>query len=214
VHYNRTDDENVRETVQAIKSLGVDAIPVQADVSQSDGVRAIFDAVQSHFGRLNILVNSASVFHKGALMAMTLEDWQQSLDVNLTGPMLCTQAAVHMLRRNDPPGGAIVNILDYGSVRPWVDRAAHGVSKAALLMLTEISAATLGAENIRVNGVLPGPVMKTPGMSDEQWRQAGEKTALGHPGSADDVARAVAYLVSEDFVTGTILHVNGGEHFN
>jgi NAD(P)-dependent dehydrogenase (short-subunit alcohol dehydrogenase family) len=130
----------------------------------------------------------------------------------VTGPLLCTQAAVKMMREANPPGGSIVNILDYGAARPWVDRVDHSVSKAALMMLTQISAVALGADNIRVNAVLPGPVMKSPGMTDEQWHKAGQLSALKRTGDAEDVGRAVAYLVSEDYLTGTILHVNGGEH--
>jgi pteridine reductase len=145
-------------------------------------------------------------------MDMSLADWQQSLNVNLTAPMLCTQQAVRMMDGNDGRGGSIINILDYGSVQPWVDRVDHGVSKAALLMLTKISALSLGARNIRVNGVLPGPVMKSPGLPEERWQQVGARTPLGRSGEAEDVARAVAYLASEDFITGAVLAVSAGEH--
>jgi NAD(P)-dependent dehydrogenase (short-subunit alcohol dehydrogenase family) len=212
VHYNSADDHNARSTVQEIKSLGVDAYSVQADISKPDGVEALFGAVREYFKRLDILVNSASVFHKGTLMDVTLETWQRSLDVNLTAPFLCTQAAVRLMRENNPPGGAIVNICDYGSVRPWPDRVDHNVSKAGLLMLTEVSAVNLGPENIRVNAILPGPILKAPDMTDEAWKRAGERSPLGRAGSPEDAARAVAYLVSESYVTGTVVHVNGGEH--
>jgi pteridine reductase len=212
IHYNSSNDQHVRDTLHEIKSFGVDAFAVQADVSKPDGVATIFNAVSEHFKRLDILVNSASIFNKGTLMEVTLEDWQKSLDVNLTGAFLCTQAAVKMMRENDPAGGAIINILDYGSTRPWVDRVDHGISKAGLLMLTEISALTLGPENIRVNGVLPGPVMKSADLSDERWKEVGERTPLRRTGNAEDVARAVVYLASESFITGTVIHVNGGEH--
>lgn len=214
VHYNNSDDSTVRETLREIKSHGVDAFAVQADVSTREGVQVTFDAVREHFGRLHILVNSASVFHQNTLLDLTLADWQQSLAVNLTAPFLCTQAAVPLMRQNTPAGGAIVNILDFGSVRPWPQRVDHGVSKAGLLSLTEISAVALGPENIRVNGVLPGPVMKSPGLSDERWAQVGAALPIGRPGSQEDVARAVAYLVREDFITGAVLKVNGGEDLN
>ncbi len=214
VHYNSSADEAVRETLHDIKSHGVDAFSVQANISTADGVAHVFDRVKSQFRRLNILVNSASVFHQNELMDITLEDWQRSLDVNLTAPFLCTQAAVRLMRENDPPGGAIINLLDFGSVRPWPQRLDHGVSKAGLLSLTENSAAALGSENIRVNGVLPGPVMKSPGLSDARWAEIGAALPIGRPGDAGDVARAVAYLAGEDFITGTVLKVNGGEDLN
>ncbi|HEX2622527.1 MAG TPA: SDR family NAD(P)-dependent oxidoreductase, partial [Phototrophicaceae bacterium] len=86
VHYHRSADETVRNTMHDIKSLGVDAFSVQADISQNEGVDMVFDAIRENFGRLNILVNSASTFPKGTLLETSLEDWQQALDVNLTAP--------------------------------------------------------------------------------------------------------------------------------
>lgn len=212
VHYHSAADETVRDTVQEIKSHGVDAYAVQADVSTPAGVRRVFDAIQERYERLNILVNSASVFPKGTLDETSPEDWQWTLDVNLTGPFLCTQAAARMMRANTPPGGVIINICDRGSVTPWPERAAHGISKAGLWMLTQTSAVNY-APDIRVNAVLPGPVMAPPGMPDADWQRIGyEQTLTQRVGEAEDVARAVAYLVSERFITGTLLHVNGGEH--
>ncbi|MBK9123140.1 MAG: SDR family oxidoreductase [Chloroflexi bacterium] len=107
----------------------------------------------------------------------------------------------------------IVNICDVGTLRPWPERAAHGVSKAALWMLTQTSAVTYAPDGIRVNAVMPGPVMAPPGMSENRWQKIGEdQTLVGHAGSAEDVARAVGYLCREDFLTGVLLPVNGGEH--
>lgn len=211
VHYHSSDEDQVRDTLHEIKSHGVDAFDVQADISTQAGVNTVFDAVKEHFGRLDILVNSASIFHKNDLMETSLDDWQKSLDINLTAPFMCTQSAVHLMRQNDPSCGAIINILDYGAVRAWADRADHSVSKAGLLMLTKISALSLGKDNIRVNGVLPGPVMRDAGNSEERWEKIGQSLPIGHTGEASDVGRAVVYLVGEDFITGTVLKVNGGE---
>jgi len=211
VHYRSTDESIVRDTVQDIKSLGVDAFSVQADISTPEGVATAFEAVREQFGKLTILVNSASTFSKNRLMDVTLDDWEKSLQVNVTGPMLCIQQAVHVMRENDPHGGSIVNVLDYGAIRPWPDRVDHNVSKAALHMLTKVSALELGKENIRVNGVLPGPVLRDAGTSENRWEEIGEALPIRHTGEPEDVARAILYLVSQDFVTGTIIEVNGGE---
>jgi NAD(P)-dependent dehydrogenase (short-subunit alcohol dehydrogenase family) len=213
VHYHTSGGDQVRGTVQEIKSLGVDAFAVQADVSTAEGVETIFTALREHYGQLNVLVNSASIFQQRALVDVTLEEWEQTMAVNVTGPFLCTQAAVEWMRANNPPGGSIINICDKGSIQPWPEYAHHGISKAALWMLTQVSAASLGPD-IRVNAVIPGPVMKPAGrdMSDEAWAKVGEKLPLQRTGDADDVARAVAYLARESFVTGTAIHVNGGEH--
>lgn len=213
VHYG-TSTHEATETVREIKSLGVEAYAVQADISQPEAVETIFAALREHFGRLNIFVNSASNFQKRDFLSVTLQDWQETMAINVTAAFLCTQAAAAMMRQNDPAGGSIINILDRGALGPWPAYAHHGVSKAALWMLTQVSAASLGPD-IRVNAVLPGPVMKPAGtnMTDDEWAQIGMKTtALQRVGTADDVARAVAYLAGEDFVTGTVIHVNGGEH--
>jgi NAD(P)-dependent dehydrogenase (short-subunit alcohol dehydrogenase family) len=211
VHYNSADTSTVRDTMHEIKSHGVDAISIQANLSNQQGVGDVFSAIDEHFGKLDILVNSASVFHKNRLLEVSLADWQTSLDVNLTAPFLCTQAAVPLLKRNIPTGGVIINICDYGALHPWAERVDHNISKAGLWMLTQVSALSLGGDNIRVNAILPGPVMKSPDMTDEFWRKIGANLPLGRTGDENDVARAVVYLAGESFITGTMLTVNGGE---
>lgn len=212
VHYG-SSAQAATETVREIKSFGVDAFSVQADISTQAGVETIFTALREHFNRLHLLVNSASNFQKRHLLEVSLEDWQATISTNLTAPFLCTQAAAALMRQNDPPGGVIINVLDKGAFVPWPEYPHHSVSKAGLWMLTQVSAASLGPD-IRVNAVVPGPVMKPAGtnMSDEDWAKIGQRTPLQRTGSAEDVARAVVYLASEDYVTGTAIHVNGGEH--
>lgn len=212
VHYG-SSAAAATETVREIKSMGVDAFSVQADVSGQTGVETIFTALREHFGCLNILVNSAANFQKRDLLEVSLQDWQETINTNLTGPFLCTQAAAALMRQNDPSGGVIINILDKGALEPWPEYPHHSVSKAGLWMLTQVSAASLGPD-IRVNAVIPGPVMKPAGanMSDEEWAKVGQRTPLRRTGTAEDVARAVAYLTSEDYLTGAVIHVNGGEH--
>ena len=211
IHYNSSSDDVVRDTVQDIKSMGVDALAVQADISTAEGVTHLFASTVQHFGGLHILVNSASIFQQRELLDVSLEDWEKTMAINVTAPFLCTQAAAELMRKNTPPGGAIINILDRGAIMPWKEYAHHGVSKAALDMLTKTSAVTL-APDIRVNAVLPGPVEKPNDMTDEQWQATGDKTLLKRVGYADDVARAVTYLATENYLTGTTLHVNGGRH--
>lgn len=212
IHYG-SSAQAATETVREIKSHGVDAYSVQADISQVEGVKAIFDALQEHFGRLHILVNSAANFQERELLDVSFADWQETLAINLTAPFLITQNAVPIMRKNDPSGGVIVNILDGSAARPWPKYPHHSVSKAALNMLTQVSAASLGPD-IRVNGIIPGPVMKPAGknMSDADWAKLGKRVPLQRTGSAEDVGRAVAYLASEDYLTGTVIHINGGEH--
>lgn len=213
VHYHGTEPDRVRDTVQSIKSLGVDAFAVSADLGQADGVDTIFDALAEHFNRVDIVVNSASVFQERDLLDVSLDDWDLTMAVNLRAPFLITQRAAGMMAANTRPGGAIVNICDAGAAGPWPKYPHHGISKSALWMLTQVSALEL-APDIRVNAILPGPVMKTDRAEtgDEDWVKIGERVPLKRTGSAEDVARAVVYLCQEDYVSGTLLHVNGGEH--
>jgi NAD(P)-dependent dehydrogenase (short-subunit alcohol dehydrogenase family) len=201
----------VKDTVLEIKSQGVDAFPFQADISQPEGVDALFAAVREHYGRLNILVNSASNFQKRRLMEVTLDEWETTMRINVTAPFLCTRAATMLMQSNIPRGGVIVNICDRGALEPWPEFAHHGVSKAALLALSQVSAISLGPE-IRVNAVIPGAVLKPESYSAENWAAKADLAPLKRVGSADDVARAVAYLCSEDYLTGVVIRVDGGEY--
>ena len=212
VHYHSASDDVVRDTLHDIKSEGVDAFAVQADISTPEGVNTVMDAVKENFGRLDILINSASVFPAKELLDITVDSWDLTMNVNLRAPFLFTQAATPLMLENDPPGGCIVNICDQGAIAPWPKRPDHGVSKAALWMLTQTTAVSLGPE-IRVNAIAPGPIMKPPeGMSDDKWSTMGRSLPLQRTGSPEDVARAILYLCQNSFVTGVLLPVNGGEH--
>jgi NAD(P)-dependent dehydrogenase (short-subunit alcohol dehydrogenase family) len=199
------------ETVRELQALGVEAHAVQADLRQPVAIDALFDALRTHFGRLHILVNSASNFQRRNLLTLSLEDWNETLAINLTAPFRCTQLAAPLMRQNTPSGGVIINILDRGAISAWPEYPHHGISKSGLWMLTQVSAVSL-APDIRANAVLPGPVIKPERMAAADWEREGQVAPLRRTGSAEDVARAVAYLAAEDYITGTVLHVNGGEH--
>ncbi len=213
VHYHRSDPSQVRETLQDIKSHGVDAFSAQADLSQPEAIDGLFAGLRERFDGLDILVNSASVFQKRQLLEVSLADWNLTMNVNLRAPFLMTQQAANIMAKNAAPGGVIINICDAGVDGPWQEYPHHGISKSALWMLTQVSALSLGP-SIRVNAVVPGPVMKTAGLqlSDEAWAKAGERNPLKRTGTAEDAARAVLYLCQEDFLTGAVIHVNAGEH--
>ncbi len=209
VHYFRSPEETVRETLHAIRSYGVDAFPIQADLTAPAGVESVFQAAREHFGRLDILVNSASNFQKRRLLDVTLDEWNATISANLTAPFLCTQQAIRLMREKTPSGGVIVNIGDRGALAPWPDYAHHGITKAGLLALTKVTAASCGPD-IRANYIIPGLVMRSEGMSEAYWQSAAQRFPINHPGSAEDVGRAVVYLASEDFLTGVVLNVDGG----
>jgi pteridine reductase len=201
--------EKAAATVAEVRALGVDAIRCQADLSAPDQIAGLFAAIESHFGRLDILVNSASVFQRADLATLSLADWNATLAINLTAPFLCTQHAVALMRRHG--GGAIVNISDNSGLRAAPNYPHHSVSKAGLVTLTQVSALAL-APDIRVNAVVPGLVMQPPDYSDAQWAKLATKSPLQRAGNAEDVARAVVYLAREDYITGTVITVDGGEN--
>ena len=213
VHYHRAEAAEVRDTIQAIKSQGVAAHACQADLSQAQGVDGLFAGLNERCGRLDIVVNNASVFQKRQLLDVTLAEWDLTMAVNLRAPFLVTQRAARLMNANPLPGGVIINICDAGADGPWLDYPHHGVSKSALWMLTQVSALSLGP-TIRVNAIAPGPVMKTAGreISDEDWARVGQRSVLRRTGKPEDVARAVVFLCQEDHITGELLHVNAGEH--
>ncbi|MCY4061619.1 MAG: SDR family oxidoreductase [Chloroflexi bacterium] len=213
MHYHSAEPAQARATLHEIKSLGVDAHSVQADLSRAAGVDELMAATQERFDRLDIVVNSASVFQMRDFQDVSLADWDLTMAVNLRAPFLITQRAARLMAANPIPGGVIVNICDAGVDGPWRKYPHHGISKSALWMLTQVSALSLGPA-IRVNAIAPGPVMKSAGrdMTDEEWAQVGQRSALRKTGEPEDVARAVVYLCQEDHITGALLHINAGEH--
>ena len=211
VHYHSSDDAQVNETLAAIRAQGVQAQAQPADLGAAAGVEQLFAVLRQHFDRLDILVNSAALFQQRRLLQVSLADWEQTMAVNLRAPFLCTQAAARLMRAQQPPGGVIINLLDRGVDGPWQSYAHHGVSKAALWALTQVSALELAPE-IRVNAVQPGPVLPAADMSAERWQAVTAATPLGHDGSPADVAQAVSFLAGADYISGEVIRVNGGEH--
>jgi pteridine reductase len=211
LHYGSSPPTVVEQTRRDIEALGVSAFPVRADLSDPDAPERLIDAVTAHFRRLDVLVNSASNFLRNQLPDVSLDEWNTTLAINLTAPFLLTQHAARAMMQNDPPGGAVVNICDKGALAPWVDFAAHGVSKAGLLALTKLSAVSL-APHIRTNAVIPGLVLKPERTPPDRWQTLALPTPMRRPGSAEDVARAVAYLVREPYLNGAVINVDGGEY--
>ena len=149
VHYHSSDDVRVNQTLTAIRAQGVQAQAQQADLGAAAGVERLFAGLRQHFGRLDILVNSAALFQQRRLLEVSAADWERTMAVNLRAPFLCTQAAARLMRAQEPPGGLIINLLDRGVDGPWQAYAHHGVSKAALWALTQVRRAGAGAGDSR-----------------------------------------------------------------
>jgi NAD(P)-dependent dehydrogenase (short-subunit alcohol dehydrogenase family) len=202
VHY-RTSASDARATVASIEASGRRALALQGDVASGSDVARLVSDTERAFGRLDILVNSASMFVRRPVLEISETEWDRVLAVNLKGPFLLTRAAVPLLRRH---GGVIVNLVDLSAVQAWPSYAHHAASKAGLLHLTRILARALAPE-IRVNSIAPGSVLPPEGHEEED---GSGKRVTPRAGEPADVVGALLYLIRSDFVTGQNLVVDGG----
>ncbi len=210
VHY-RTSAADAADTVAGLKARGVDAEAFAADLGDEAAVKAMVRAVLGRFGRIDVLVNCAAIWERKRLEDVTAADVRRHFDANALGTFLtCQHVGLAMVGQAD--GGAIVNVGDWAEARPYLDYAAYFPSKGAVSTLTRCFAVELGTRNprVRVNAVLPGPVMLPPDLSPAERNAAVAGTLVKREGSPANVAQAVLSLVENDFVTGVCLPVDGG----
>jgi NAD(P)-dependent dehydrogenase (short-subunit alcohol dehydrogenase family) len=210
VIHHHTSPEEAAGAAEEARSYGVDALVVSADQSDPAAVERLFCAIRAHYGRLDVMVNSAAGFKHTPLLDVTFGEWQAVLGVNLTGPFLCTQQAARLMI-DGGQGGAIINISDNSGLNPWPARPHHSISKAGVIMLTQVAALALAGHNIRVNCVVPGPVLRPAGEPEEVLDAITQGLPLKRIGHPQDIARACVFLARNDFATGAILRVDGGE---
>lgn len=206
VNYHSSGPE-AADTVRAIEDDGGRAIAVRGDVSLKSDVDRLVQAAQDAFGRLDILINSASLFERGAFADVTDAAWDRVLGVNLKGPFLLAQAAAPLLQANGD--GAIINITDLSAFQTWPSFVPHAVSKAGLVHLTRQLARVLAPE-VRANCIAPGTVLPAVDHDGEDHAGGRERRTVGREGSPDDVVDAALYLIRSDFVTGEVIVVDGG----
>jgi len=196
-----------RETLSEIQARGVEGMALPLDVCQLGEPRVCVEQVVQRLGRVDILVNSASVWLAAPFLEIDREQWDLALAVNLSGPFLCSQAvAPYMLEQQ---AGLIVNITDLSAFQTWPRYAHHSASKAGLVALTRVMAAEL-APHVRVNAIAPGTVLLPENASDEKRRWAVENSLLKRVGKPEDVAKTIVFLAEMDFVTGAVYFVDGG----
>lgn len=189
------------------------ALALICDVSDAGAVTAAIEQIGQRFGRLDALVNNAGVAVFAPIMETSNEDWSRILAVNLTGPFLCTKAAVPLMREHG--GGAVVNITSISAVRASTLRSAYGTSKAGLAHLTKQLAVELASLGIRVNAVAPGPVdtaMAKAVHTPEIRADYHDAIPLNRYGLEEELAEAIFFFCSDraSYITGQILAVDGG----
>jgi pteridine reductase len=204
LHYGSSAKE-AAEVVGKIEEMGRKAVAVKADLRSVDEIRQLLLEVGNELGKLDVLVNSAANFLPGSVISTTEEIWDASLDTNVKAPFFLAQAAAPMLRRAK---GAIVNFADTGGMLGWPGFIGHSVAKAGLINLTRSLAKVL-APDVRVNAIAPGTITM-PGDPPE-WEQEFVKLApLRKTGRPSDIADAVVYLATAEFLTGHTLVLDGG----
>jgi NAD(P)-dependent dehydrogenase (short-subunit alcohol dehydrogenase family) len=209
----RASRAEAEETAASVRGAGRRALAMQADLQDADACSRIVDETVDALGRLDVLINMASIYRRTPLDEVTLRDWDAQLAVDLRASWLCSQAAVPHMRRLR--GGRIVNFSDWvaRSGRPrYPGYLTYYVAKAGVTALTEALALELAADQILVNAIAPGPIVAPEGTSDEEFSAVERATPLGRWGGELEIAKAVLALIDNDFITGETIRVDGGRH--
>lgn len=212
VVYHRSQGE-ADETARAAKALGRKAITLQADLREPYDCQRIVDATVEALGRVDVLVSMASLYKPIPFDELTIQDWDDQMEVDLRAAWLCAKAAAPHMRRLR--GGRIINLGDWTahSGRPrYRSYLPYYVAKAGVTALTEALALELAADQILVNAIAPGPIVAPEDLSEEAFAAVERATPVGRWGGEIEVAKLVLALVESDFITGETIRVDGGRH--
>jgi pteridine reductase len=209
IHYH-SSAEPAQDTVDEIRALGQHAIRLQADLSHFGEIRGLIDRARTRMGRLDVLVNSAAMFEAAGVAGTSERNWDRHFALNLKAPFFLSQAFAAQVAGDER--AHIINIADWRGVRPDPEYMAYSLTKAGLLAMTRALALAL-APNIQVNAIAPGAILPPPAEGQQYLEDLAEqRIPLQRPGSPDEVAKALIYLLGSDFVTGETVFVTGAEH--
>jgi pteridine reductase len=208
VHYGNSAAA-AAETVATIRDSGGSAVALQADLRDISQAYLLMEQAAKRLGSVDILVNSAAVFEPVGFLDTTELIWDEQFSVNLKAPFFLCRAFARQVGSGRP--GQIINIADWRAIRPDPQSIAYSLTKAGIVAMTKGLALAL-APNIRVNAIAPGSILPPPGRDEAYLEEIGRRTPLQRHGSTDELAKALLYLVSAEFVTGQVLFVDGGEH--
>ncbi len=209
LHYGAST-QAAEATLAQIKTMGGEAFGIQADLRETDRLPHLVEQTTDHFGGVDILVNNAGIFEPGGVFDTTESLWDRHFAINLKAPFFLSQAFAAHIGSNR--AGHIINIADWRATRPGADYVAYTLTKAGLVTMTQSLALAL-APRIQVNAIAPGAVLPPHGENQASLEQLAQQSVpLQRPGSPDEVARAMLFLLQSDFVTGQLIYVTGGQH--
>jgi NAD(P)-dependent dehydrogenase (short-subunit alcohol dehydrogenase family) len=209
IHYDRSE-EAAQQTAQEIRAMDVSAWVISADLADPAAAQSLIPAAIQQAGRLDILFNNASIFLPEDFLSADLSTWEHTLRVNLTAPFVLSQAFAYALPTGRP--GKIINLLDTIALRPQNHHFSYTISKVGLAGLTKAMAHALAGQNIQVNGIALGAILPNVNDDPAQFDRLAERIPARRTGSPADVVQAALYLLEADYVTGEIIHVDGGRH--
>lgn len=208
IHYRNSADDAELLRAELCEEREGSVMLVRGDLTEIAKVKNLVKQCTNEFGQLDVLINNASVFYPTPVSSATEDHWQDTMDTNLKAPFFLAQAAAPWLKKTS---GCIINITDIYAERPLSDHPIYNASKAGLVSLTRSLARDLAPE-IRVNAIAPGAIMwPESGVDEISQQRMISRTPLRSIGTADDIARAAAYLIHDaGFSTGQILNIDGG----
>ncbi|HJP58763.1 MAG TPA: SDR family oxidoreductase [Gemmatimonadaceae bacterium] len=207
VHYYGSE-KGARQTADEIIAAGSEARTLPGDLTDPATGPRVVEHMSKVFGSLDVLVNSAAVMLRTPVGEVLVEDWDAMFALNLRAPFFLSQSAARAMKDR---GGVIINIADLAAFEAWRNYVPHSITKAGVVQMTRALAHAL-APKIRVNAIAPGAVLLPEGVTPEFRDKLISTTPLGRIGSPEDVAQAVIYLITADYVTGETLIVDGGRH--
>lgn len=213
VAYNHSKQE-ADEVVARVAAHGRRAFALRADLADPQACQQLVDTAASQLGRLDVLINMASVYRPIPLDETDAAVWDSVVDIDLRASFLCTRAAIPHMRRGGA-GGRVINFADWvaASGRPrYKGFLPYYVAKRGVIALTEALALELAPDNILVNAIAPGPIVAPAGTSAEESAAVEAATPLGRWGGEAEIVKAVTFLIDSDFVTGETIRVDGGRH--
>lgn len=194
------------DTARELAGLGVASLALRADAADRGQIDRVLGTIEERFGRLDLLVANAGAFRRTPLGEVSDDDWDEMWRANFETFRVPALAAASLLGRS---GGAIVALADVAGICPWADYIPYSVAKSCVIALMRALAVEL-APAVRVNAIAPGPILFPDGYPDDARRREVERTLLHRQGEPSDVAAAVLFLAQNDYVTGTVLPVDGG----